>query len=307
MRSHLLFVGLCLLISGLVSAPSAPAFAAAATCPTPATPFPAGRSVQTITVDGMERRYVIYVPPTYDATLPTPLVFSIHGFASNPEQQEGFARWASLADKEALIAVYPQGTGLPARWNSGNSNFVGTSTIDDVGLFRTLITTISERLCIDPLRVYANGLSNGGGMSNRLACEASDVIAAIGGVAGAYSPVTCDLTRPVPIIAFHGTADQIVAITGAPDLQLPAVETWAKDWAERNGCSLSPKQIAPLGDASGVHYSDCRQNADVILYTIEGGGHTWPGGPFGGFLGKTSTDIDATEVMWAFFKQHPLK
>jgi polyhydroxybutyrate depolymerase len=277
----------------------------AAACPTAAVSV--GHSDERITADGLRRRYVLYIPATYDATEPTPLVFSIHGFVSNPEQQREYSNWEAIADKEPLIVVYPQGTGIPTRWNAGDSDFIGKSTVDDVAFLRQVVATVSETVCIDPARIYVSGLSNGGGMSNRMACQASDMIAAMGGVAGAYSPVTCDVERPVSVIAFHGTADPIVGYHGTMSQNLPDIETWAREWAERDGCSLTPTKIAATGDASGIRYADCEDDAEVVLYTIDGGGHTWPGGGLKmDVLGKTSTDIDATAVMWAFFKRHPM-
>jgi polyhydroxybutyrate depolymerase len=169
-----------------------------------------------------------------------------------------------------------------------------------------MLAHLSERLCIDPARVYANGLSNGGGMTNRLACEASDMIAAIGGVAGAYSPVTCNISRPVPVIAFHGDKDSIVEYEGNAALGFPAYQDWGKAWAERNGCDLTPTLIPQVDDVRGVRYAGCQAGADVVVYTVEGGGHVWPGGPELRFLGKTSK-VDATPLMWDFFKLHPMR
>ncbi|MBX3084909.1 MAG: hypothetical protein KF716_24960 [Anaerolineae bacterium] len=301
---------LVILISLMLVVQAAPTHAvqAAAACPSPAIAVKTGQSDERLTVQGLNRRYLLYIPATYDPKLPTPLVFSIHGFASNPEQQQAYSHWETVADKEPLIVVYPQGTGLPSRWNAGDSSYIGASTVDDVGFLRQVVATISETVCIDPTRIYVSGLSNGGGMSNRMACQASDMIAAMGSVAGAYSPVDCKITRPVPVIAFHGTTDPIVDYHGNASQNFPDIASWAKEWAERDGCSLTPAKIAATGDASGIRYTNCKDDAEVVLYTIDDGGHTWPGGGLEfGFLGKTSKDIDATAVMWDFFKQHPMK
>lgn len=267
-----------------------------------------GMTEQTITSGGLKRSYQLYVPTIYQPTQATPLVFSLHGFASYPAQQQSYARWEVVAEQDPMIVVYPAGTGFPLRWNSGNSPFVRSSAraADDVQFFRDLITELSSTLCIDPARIYVNGLSNGAGMSNRLACELSDVVAAMGGVAGAYSPVDCAPTRPVPIIAFHGTADRIVNYAGDANLSLPSANDWVAGWATRNGCNPTPTKLPAKGDASGIQYNECKADAAVIFYTVAKGGHTWPGGPEVRILGKTSKDIDATATMWAFFKQHSL-
>jgi polyhydroxybutyrate depolymerase len=267
-----------------------------------------GLSDEKLTFGGLQRHYLLYIPDTYDPLQATPLVFSIHGFASNPEQQREFSNWDAIADKEPLIVVYPQGTGFPSRWNAGNSSFIGKLTVDDVGFLRQIVATISESVCIDPTRIYTSGLSNGGGMSNRLACESSDMIAAMGGVAGAYSATDCYPKFPVSVIAFHGTSDPIVDYHGNTDQNVPDIQVWAAAWAERDHCAMKPESIAATGDASGIRYRGCINNAEVVLYTIDGGGHTWPGSSLKlDFLGKTSMDIDATAVMWEFFKQHRMQ
>lgn len=303
-KSHFLLVlFVSILFASVGTSPARPADAAA--CPAPTASVTTGSRAETMTFGGLERRYLLHVPASYDPAQPTPLVISIHGFASNPEQQSSFARWEKIAETEPMIVVYPQGTGFPARWNAGTVNFYGASKVDDVGFIRELVATLSAEFCIDPARVFANGLSNGGGMSNRLACQASDLIAAIGGVAGAYSPVECKLTRPVPVIAFHGTKDTVVDYNGIPSLDFPAVQDWAKAWATRNECDLTPTDIPAVADTSGVLYAGCKDGAEVALYTVEGGGHVWSGGPRMGFLGKTSP-VDATPILWEFFKRHPM-
>ncbi|MFQ3567622.1 MAG: PHB depolymerase family esterase [Aggregatilineales bacterium] len=271
----------------------------------------AGESIRTIEVDGLARTYLLYVPTSYDGAQPVPLVFSLHGFASNPRQQSGFSQWNAIAEEETLIAVHPAGMGFPLRWSAYDVPLgpIRTENVDDVAFFAALIDALSEELCIDPARIYVNGLSNGGGMSVRLACELADRIAAIGTVAGAHFPLdACAPARPVPVIAFHGTADAIVPYEGN-DL-LPAVQDWARGWAELNGCDLTPEALPSIGAASAIRYSGCGGAAEVILYTIDDGGHTWPGSPvvLPPFLvGPTNQDLDATRLMWAFFDAHPLR
>ncbi|MGQ9909499.1 MAG: extracellular catalytic domain type 1 short-chain-length polyhydroxyalkanoate depolymerase [Candidatus Flexifilum sp.] len=295
---------------------------AAQTDPTPAPdcapPRPAAAPGQTIVegldVNGVERYYRLYVPASYDPARPTALVMSFHGFASSAAQQESFSGWNAVADEAGFIVVYPQGMGIPARWNSGELFAEGFAQEDDVGFVRALVAHLSETLCIDPARVYANGLSNGAGMSHRLACEASDLVAAIGGVAGAYAPLTCAPERPVPVIAFHGTADRIVPIDGLEGGlgggALPPIRDWVDGWAERNGCDLSnPIALEPIGAVTGIRYTGCADDAEVIYYVAEGAGHTWPGGsPQPRFIiGEVNRDIDASRLMWAFFAAHPLR
>jgi polyhydroxybutyrate depolymerase len=298
-------------ILSLTAAPAIPVRSAAfetGLCSPALKPMDAGTTDHTIESGGMQRRYLLHVPPGYDPAKRTALVFSLHGFISTPAQQMLFSRFDKVADAHGFIVVFPQGTGNPLRWNAYFSPLANERGADDVQFMRDLIAALSGDLCIDPARIYVNGLSNGGGMSDRIACEMADQVAAIGSVAGAYAPVfsRCKPVRPVPVIAFHGTADPLVPYEGRKDGIMPPIKDWAAAWASRNGCDPVPVIIPAKGDASGIHYQKCISNADVILYTIDGGGHTWPGGFPIPLVGKTSKDIDASEVMWQFFDEHPL-
>lgn len=272
--------------------------------------FKIGTSEHVIQSGGLERRYLLYVPPSYDSAQPTPLVLSMHGFTASPEQQATLSRWDQLAraEKAPFIVAYPGGAEVPSRWNAGVSKFPGAGTADDVKFLRDMITEISKALCIDPTRIFANGYSAGGGMAYRLACEASDLIAAIGGVAGAYNEqaTECKPIHPLSVIAFHGTKDPFAIYNGVSDALLIGAPDWTKRWAVFNGCDLKSEPLPAKGDVSGIRYTGCKEGAEVVFYTIDGGGHTWPGGPTMPFVGKTSADIDATKVMWEFFKAHPL-
>jgi polyhydroxybutyrate depolymerase len=263
---------------------------------------------------GVVRKYLLYVPGSYNSSNPTPLVISIHGFAEWPAHQMELSGWNRLADENGFIVVYPSGSGFPKRWiinrNAGSPN----SPLIDVQFISDLIDQLSSEYNIDPARIYANGLSNGGGMSALLACKLSERIAAIGSVSGAYlfSLDDCNPSRPVPLVAFHGTEDPIVPYQGGPssshDLSFPLIPEWIEAWAERNGCSLTSVESPGLGEVSGIRYTHCQQNAEVVFYTVDGGGHSWPGGePLPKWIvGHTTQDINATLVMWEFFKGYSL-
>ncbi len=266
--------------------------------------------------DGRRRTYRVYVPESYDPAQPTPLVLSLHGFASNAGQQMEFSQWNRVADEHNFIVVYPQGAGTPPRWNSGRiggqlADFIQPT--DDVAFIRALLNHLNETLCIDPARVYANGLSNGAGMSSRLACELADRIAAIGGVAGAYTPPdTCEPLRAVPVIAFHGLDDPISPYDGSEagrDIALLPIEAWAGEWAARNGCDSEPLIEAVTETITRRTFSGCDSGAEVILYSIAGGGHTWPGGGVQPVFisGVVNREINASAIMWDFFAAHPLR
>lgn len=278
------------------------------------TTFPAGHVRGEMVIGGVTRSYLVYVPKSYQPGQPTPLVLSIHGFASWPQNQMELSQWNEVADRQGFIMVYPSGTGFPKRWATGGFSGQGGSPEIEVEFISSLIDRISSQYSIDPKRIYATGLSNGGGMSYLLACRLSQRIAAIGTVAGAYvePPGGCSPARPLPVIAFHGTADPIVPYLGGAversGYRLPVIADWVKAWAQRNACTQT-QTLPQAGSVSAVKYTACTQNADVVFYTVSGGGHTWPGG---GWLpeiitGKTTQDVDATALMWEFFTKHPLK
>lgn len=285
-----------------------------ASCP-PMSDFMASSLIElSLESGGITRSYYLYLPASYDAITPVPLVLAFHGFAQGALGLADYSGWEAIAEANGFVLVYPQGTGFLPRWESGLFSSE-QQTVDDVAFVRDLIAHLSDMLCIDTARVYANGLSNGGGMSYRLACELSDHITAIGGVAGAYTdlPDGCNPLRPVPIIVFHGTEDSIVPYIGSDSgfFRLPSLADFVMGWAERNGCDLSAPEITPQeGDVSQIRYTNCDENADVVFYTIHGGGHTWPGAHitrltdrFGGYV---TQDISASATMWAFFSQYAL-
>jgi polyhydroxybutyrate depolymerase len=184
----------------------------------------------------------------------------------------------------------------------------------DVRFISDLIDTLKAAYNIDGARVYADGLSNGGGMAFVLSCTLSDRIAAVGMVASAQLlPFDwCTDQRAVPMIAFHGTADRTVPYHGGKSwvapVAFPDMPTWAADWARRNQCRPNPVESLVAADVTRLEYSDCADDAAVVLYTIREGGHSWPGGgPLPEWLvGPTSRSIDATSQMWAFFREHRL-
>ena len=184
----------------------------------------------------------------------------------------------------------------------------------DVRFVSELIDTLEAAYNIDRTRIYANGLSNGGGMAFVLSCTLSDRIAAVGMVAAAQLlPFSwCTDDRPVPMIAFHGTADRATPYKGGTSWVVsrpfPDVRAWTANWAERNRCAPHPIDSAVATDVIRREYTSCADGAAVVLYTVLEGGHTWPGGgPLPEwFVGTTSNSVDASSQMWAFFREHQL-
>ena len=271
----------------------------------------ANRPSGTLVVSGQEREYVLHVPKRYDRTRPTPLVISLHGAGGWGAQQRDLSGWNQLAESEGFIVAYPSGADNvgPRIWHVDP----GPGLMRDVKFISALIDALEAAYNIDPARIYANGLSNGGGMSFVLSCALSDRIAAVGMVAAAQTlPWSwCTDRRSVPMIAFHGTADPLIPYGGGTSWSVPNgfpnIPGWTKAWARRNRCAAKPVESAVAADVTRLEYTSCAGDAAVVLFTVQGGGHTWPGGkPLPEWwVGPTSASIDATREMWAFFRQHP--
>lgn len=265
---------------------------------------------------GVTRRYLLYVPRSYDRTKPTPLVISLHPAATWPAFERNISRWNDLADEQGFIVVYPAGTGaFFDTFTRGQSVWpMGPRSLGrDVKFISDLIDKLEGEYNLDPKRIYADGMSNGGGMAFALSCELPNRFAAVGVVAGAHiGPWKCEVSKPVPTVAFHGTADKFAAYQGGESPVAPGplanIPDWAAHVAQRNRCQGEPSDTQVSAGVRRLAYSDCEENADVILYTIEDGGHTWPGGKHlpEWLVGFTTDEINATRVMWEFFTQHPL-
>ena len=264
---------------------------------------------------GERREYLVYVPKSYDRSKPTPLVISMHGAGLWGAAQKDMSQFNRVADREGLIVVYPSGVGGKGIrvWREEE----GPGLSRDVRFISELIDTLEAHYNIDATRIYANGLSNGGGMSFVLSCTLSRRIAAVGLVASAQLlPFTwCTDRRPVPMINFHGTSDPEAPYKGGSSWVAPGKTgfanqlTWTASWARRNRCAPTPRDSMIAVDVTRRVYANCANNADVQLYTVHGGGHTWPGGGHHPewFVGRMSHSIDASQVMWEFFRDHPLK
>lgn len=277
------------------------------------------RSNGTIVSSGQNREYLLYVPSSYDRTKPTPLVISMHAGLQWPASQLETSQWNKVADEHGFIVVYPSGTTLNGRGTGVRPKiwFINpeANAMENVRFISDLIDTLEAAYNIDPTRIYANGFSNGGAMTFALSCRLSHRIATVGTVAAAHDqqPFSwCEDPRPIPLIAFHGTADPLVPYRGglkwlSPN-PFPSVTPWVADWARRNRCGPNPVESAVAADVTRLEYTQCADDASVVLYTVEGGGHSWPGGkPMPEWMvGPTSRSIDATRLMWAFFREHQL-
>jgi polyhydroxybutyrate depolymerase len=298
------------------SATSSTTTAAAGHCELPA----AGSSRITPTVGGRVRTVIVHVPSSYNGTTRVPLVLNLHGSGSDAAGQEALSGMDSTADAEDFIVAYPQGLipdGDGYDWNVPGVPLIGGRSVpagaaDDVAFLVQLVGLLEHRYCIDSGRVYATGFSGGARMASQLACDASDVIAAVAPVSGLRHPTPCPATRGVPVVAFHGTADPVDPYDGNGQAYWTySVPEAARDWSRQNDCSSAPTTSRPDPGAELTSYSNCRDGADVELYSVIGEGHEWPGGPpiprtATALLGPQSDAVDANATMWAFFVAHPL-
>ena len=262
-----------------------------------------GTTTHTLEWDGSSRSYSVHVPPSYSAATPLPVVFVFHGFTETASLIELISGMTPLAEARGYIVVYAEG--LFTSWNAGACcGSSGTLGVDDIGFVGAMLAEIESTYCIDPARIYASGFSNGGMLSHRIACEMSDTFAAIGAVSGTIAVADCAPNRPIPVSSFHGTADLVVPYNGGFSGGASVPDTIA-GWVARNGCTTTATTF-DQGDASCETHGGCDAGADVVLCTLEGGGHQWPGGVSAGPNGIINMDISASSALLDFFDQHPM-
>jgi polyhydroxybutyrate depolymerase len=250
---------------------------------------------------GVTRTYLIHIPANARADQPAPLILNFHGLTSNGREQELLSGMSQAAEAYGAFVVYPDG--LDEHWNVAP----GREGDADLRFFRDLILTLQSEYPLDPKRIYATGISNGGGMANRLACETSDLIAAIAPVAGAYNAwKNCRPARPVPVLAFHGLDDQIAPYEGVGRGNVePPIREWAFDWAKRNGCAPAPASLSRTVTVTVEKWQNCKARSVVILYTLANHGHSWPGTNYLP-AAITSNEVNATDLILQFFQNHRL-
>lgn len=279
-----------------------------------------GTETGSLRAGGRDRTYLLHLPPARPRAV-LPLIVALHGAGGDGRGMERLSGLSRLADREGFAVAYPDG--LWRQWNDGRSG-IHLTHADDVGFLRALIGHLTGEAGMDPQRVYVTGISNGGMMSQRLACDAADKIAAIASIAATLPEAIqpdCKPQRPVSVLLMHGTNDPLVPYLGGAVAgpggrpsrgRVLSLDATARFWAAADGCAGGP-EVASLPDRADdgttvrvARYQPCRHGAAVAAYTIEGGGHTWPCGfqylPVF-LIGKTSRDLDAGETMWEFFRR----
>jgi polyhydroxybutyrate depolymerase len=278
-----------------------------------------------LAVAGRTRTYRLYVPARRHG--PAPLVLVLHGGGGSGANMEELTleQFNRLADRNGFIVAYPDGVGRG--WNDGRSDLKAEAVkegVDDVGFLRVLVEKLGRAYDVDRQRVFATGLSNGGLMSYRLACDAADLFAAVAPVAANMSvelAPKCRPASPVSVLIIDGKDDPIMPWAGGEikvlwtrrGAVLPAQASFER-WVELDGCAKPTidapvDRIADDGTSLVRHAArHCRGTTEVLLYEVDGGGHTWPSGePYLGerIVGKVSRELNASEEIWNFFARHP--
>lgn len=262
--------------------------------------------------DGLTREYILYVPANYTGTSAVPLLFNFHGYTSNANDQMWYGDFRPIADTAGFIIIHPQGT----LDGTGTTHFNvgwGGSTVDDVDFTSALIDSISAQYNINQDRVYSTGMSNGGFMSFRLACELSDRIAGIASVTGSILPATlnnCNALHSTPIMQIHGTSDATVPYNGGAGWTEP-ITSLVDYWANFNNCDLTPliENVPDINTSDGTtvekySYLNGDNCTEVIHYKVANGSHTWPGTFF--TSAGTNHDINASLEIWKFLSQYDM-
>lgn len=305
---------------------------------------------QTVTITGnLKRTFLIHFPPLYSQNSHLPAVIVLHGGVSNSKEAQKLYGWDKTADTNNFVTVYPQATGdeflgkLLGIWNAEKCCAPATTKqINDVGFLDGVIEKLKKDFRIDPNRIYVTGISNGSMMTFRAACELSDKIAAVGGVSGQGLHETCNTTRPVPVIYFHGTNDKCAQYYGgfsegcyniyfkellgvdwhADSWTFDSAPEYVNKWKKINNTAGTDQTIFSNNSTTCVS-SGFNTNREVAFCSINGGGHTWPGQTSYGdnckdgmdshgckvaqsVMGPLNTETNANDILWEFFKRHSL-
>jgi polyhydroxybutyrate depolymerase len=271
---------------------------------------------ESISVEEYNRTYALYRPTGWDKQKNMPLVLLLHGAGGNADDMERLTGFIDIAEREKFILVYPEG--INNQWNDGRGR---NELVNDVGFISKLVDFMANEFSIDKNKVYVGGMSNGGFMTMRLACELADKITAVAAVAATVDSAVdanCQTAKPVPVMLIIGNKDKLVPLNGGIVPRLPksvllSHRALTAKWARRDGCNMQPN-ISDLPElnhdgttVTKTVYSGGKNNTEVISYLVGNGGHTWPGGSQylpAMLIGKTTHELIASEVIWEFFKRH---
>jgi polyhydroxybutyrate depolymerase len=275
-----------------------------------------------VTYQGQSRKVVVHVPPSYPSTQATPLVLALHGGGGFAEFIADDARYGfiSKSDSAGFVVAFPNGYskfpgGKFATWNAGACcGDARDRTVDDVGMLRAVVEQLKSQLNLDTARIFATGMSNGGMMSHRLACEAPDVFRAVASVAGTDATHSCTPKKPIPVLHIHARNDDHVMFDGGVGknafrdeskiMDFVSVPETINRWVLRNQCQPTPSRVLDKPGAYCEAYAGCTAAAQVKLCVVQDGGHSWPGAKTVR-RGKeaASQELVAVDVIWDFFKE----
>lgn len=245
--------------------------------------------------DGRERGYVIHVPPGLAGESPVPLVVDFHGFGSSGEGQMRTSGFRELADRHGFVAVYPDGVG--GSWHvNGCCGQAAELQLDEVGAVRALVADVTRQVCVDERRIYASGISQGGGMAHHVACLAADLFAAVAPVSSDLRTEPCDPTRPISQMSFRGTADGLSAYEGGPvgppggQYQSIGARETLEAWRLIDGCTPAATETLELCET----HAECEAGVEVTLCTLPGAGHVLYDNPSG---------LDVAAAAWSMFER----
>lgn len=281
----------------------------------------------------------MHFPPGFDKTKKRPLVLALHGHGTTGKLFDSHSGGTitAAADKRGFIVVFPEG--INKHWNDGRPEHLETSSADDVGFLTSLIALMKEQHGVDPKRIFVTGFSNGRVMTYRMSFNPSDQVAAVAPTVSALSESLKDRTldHPVSVMIINGTEDPIVPYDGGEigfsevdgkirigeDAEgrsrgaIISTSATVDRYRELNGCNETPTvtQLPDTDPDDGTTarmdtYSGCQNGTEVVLVTIDGGGHTWPGGMQylpKELIGRVSRDFNASEMIFDFFLKHPKK
>jgi polyhydroxybutyrate depolymerase len=277
---------------------------------------------------GTARRWLVSAPAWEPGADPLPLVLDFHGLSEGADIHARMSGMGAVGVQEGFMTVFPHGTGVPVRWDLGTDPAAG-----DLAYVGKVLDQVEAERCVDMSRVYATGLSNGAMMTSVVGCALSDRVAAIAPVSGIILPDDCHPDHPMPVLAFHGTADPILLFNGgvgpglqalfgggpppgSPTTTLPPADIdgagypeTVRGWATLDGCDhrSTDEQVS---DEVIKRTFDCPDDAPVEFVIVEGGGHSWPGSEFSktleSIVGPTTFDIDASQEIWRFFQRFSL-
>jgi polyhydroxybutyrate depolymerase len=273
----------------------------AASCsPFPGTDGSKGESIRfQVTVDDLERAYLLYTPSGFDDEQPIPVVFVFHGLGDSASNMQSGTNFNQIADQENFLVVYPEG--VESSWNVAEEAYIShySPDVDDRRFVRAILSNLSTAANVDPQRIYAVGFSMGGALVYRLACDMSDTFAAIAPIAGPMEHTPCTPAHAVSVLHIHGLSDQVIPFSGGGGYQTSPIEEAINTWGELNQCAGPAAEESLSAEISHTAYASCQSGASVELYTIATGGHTWPSKLEEEFA------MPAAQFIWEFFAAHP--